>query len=391
MKILLVTNRIPWPLHDGGAMCMYQSMKGYIDQEIETSLLAMNTTKHHVKLPIDDEYFSRLQDFQTIDIDNDVKPIGAFRNLFQQDSYVLARFISHDFSQKLAEMIEKIQPDVVQFETLFTAYYIDELKPQFPQVNMVYRMHNVEHEIWNTLSDMGAAWRRWYLGLISKRLRHEELRILASADQVLCISPEDAEWVDTHTPQVDKRVYPFAIDPLDFEQNIDRPLNFYHLGSMDWPPNQDAMNWWLRDIWPHFGYAEDYPFYMAGRHMDITRYPQPTGAHLVGEVQDVDDFLADKSVLVVPLRSGSGMRIKVLEAMQRSIVVISTSIGITGIAGKPGTHYLIADTPEEFVAQMNMLVADPSMLEDIASAARELVAEYYDLPSQIRANLKFFG
>ncbi len=393
MNILIVTNRVPWPLQDGGAMCMYQSIKGYIDQDLNVSLLSMNTSKHHVNLPIRDTYFERLTHFETVNINNDVTFFGAFQNLFHSKSYVLSRFISAEFENRLIALIEETRPDVIQFETLFAAYYIHRIADRFPDTQMIYRMHNVEHQIWITLTANAKGLRKQYLNSISKRLKNEEIKVIQSADKILCISAEDQEWVRMHVGDKLTRIYPFAIDPRDFEIPQDRPVNFYHIGSMDWPPNVDAMQWWLSKIWPQFELSEIYPFYMAGRNMDksVFENTDQKGVHILGEIESIDHFLADKSILVVPLRSGSGMRIKILEAMQRGIVVISTSLGATGIGGKPGEHYLLANTPEQFIAQMDYLVSHASALNDIAKSAQRLVLKEYALPDQIVENLNFFG
>ncbi len=372
---------------------MYQSMKGYIDVGIQTSLFALNTSKHHVDLPIEDSYFERLDTFQTTYLDNSLKPASAISNLLGRQSYVLSRFISKEVIESLSKCIEELQPDVVQFETLSMAYYIAILKTRFQRVQMVYRMHNVEYEIWETLATESSYIKKKYLNLNVSRLRKEEKLILEAADKVLCISAADAQWVELHIPEKIKRVYPFAIDVHDFEITPQKNINFYHLGSMDWQPNIDAMNWWITDIWPRFTKAEEFPFYMAGRYLKPSMYDTSNlrGVNIVGEVESIDSFLKDKSVLVVPLRSGSGMRIKILEAIQRGILVISTSLGLSGISGKNGTHFLVADTAEDFLTQMNKVCNQPNLIQEIAENAKKLVRDKYNLRKEIEQNLKFFG
>ncbi len=373
-------------------MCMYQSVKGYIDAGLATSLFALHTTKHAVQLPIDDQYFHKLTDFSTTQVDNRVTSVGAFRQLFSHRSYILSRFVSDKIRAALDQKIAELKPDIIQFETLSMAFYIKELQKKYPDITMVYRMHNVEQNIWHTLVTQSTGLRRAYLSQNTRKLATEENDILSTTGRVLCISAEDAQWLDDYHPTVLKRVYPFAIDAVDLQSVESKQIRFYHLGSMDWQPNIDAMQWWLRDIWPRFSRPLESPFYMAGRHLSADDFDTSglQGVHIVGEVSSVDDFLQDKSVLVVPLRSGSGMRIKILEAMQRGIVVISTRLGLTGIEGEDGVHYLVADTAEDFILQMDKICDQPSLRSTLAAAAQELVRTRYDLSTEIQQNLKFF-
>ncbi len=375
---------------------MYQSLKGYQKAGQEVGLHAMNTTRHWVENPESnaDPVFRNLSYFRSTNIDNNISKLAAVKNLFSPYSYVLSRFISEEFSTELQESIKQFQPDVIQYETLSTAYYLPSMQELFPDIEMVYRMHNVEQKIWNDLAAHEKnPWRKWMLKKNAMKLEKNENEILAQTKKILSISQPDSDWVAERFPEIQQRVYPFAVETSQNEAKPVEEINFFHIGSMDWEPNIEAMHWWLDEIWPRFDRALDHPFFMAGRKMnskEFSQYDLP-GFYIIGEVPDVSKFLSDKSVLVVPLKSGSGMRVKILEAMQNKKFVISTKEGITGIDAVDGKDYLLAESADDFLSAMHRVLEEPQLYRDIIESASRLLREKYSLDEQIGLNLEFFS
>ncbi len=375
---------------------MYQSMKGYQHAGHSVGLYAMNTSRHIVDRPeeIEDDVYRNLDYFQTVKINNSITALGAIRSLFGSHSYVLSRFISPLFERKLKLSIQEYQPDVIQYETLSTAYYIPQMQALFPKIKMVYRMHNVEHKIWQDLAaHEGSPIRKWFMGLSAQKLEKNESEILQDCRWALPIAREDSQWLESHFPDIVQRCYPFAVEPAAPPPAAVEDINFFHIGSMDWEPNIEAMHWWLDEVWPRYKKAREHPFYMAGKNMDakdFVGYSNLPGLFILGEVPDIQSFLSDKAVLVVPLKSGSGMRIKILEAMQNRKLVISTKEGIAGIEARAGEHYLLAETAEQFLDAMDRVTKDGQVYEAMIESAARLLKEKYNLEKQIELNLEFF-
>ena len=128
-----------------------------------------------------------------------------------------------------------------------------------------------------------------------------------------------------------------------------------------------------------------FEFYFAGRKMpEEFRKLNIPGVHCMDEVQDAEEFISDKKILIVPITTGGGIRVKILEAMAAGKVVITTQSGIKGIEAKPGEHYLLARKPEDFEKAIKWCLDNKPAAEKMAANARELVNEKYEQGKVIR-------
>jgi glycosyltransferase involved in cell wall biosynthesis len=162
------------------------------------------------------------------------------------------------------------------------------------------------------------------------------------------------------------------------------------LGALDWFPNQEAVKWLLDNVWPQL--HKEFPnlkFYIAGR-----RPPQwmqdinIDGVEIIGEVENAALFIKSKAIMPVPLFSGSGMRVKIIEAMMLNKAVVTTSIGIEGIIHKDNENVLIANTADEFIAGIRKLIINKKFYLQLCENAQRDVQKYY---SQTALTNKLIG
>jgi len=155
----------------------------------------------------------------------------------------------------------------------------------------------------------------------------------------------------------------------------------FHIGSLDWAPNQEGLIWFIERCWPKI--HEQFPdlkFYIAGRNAPdwlVRRFHAPNIV-FEGEVADAYQFMNSKSIMVVPLFSGSGMRIKIIEGMALGKPIVSTPIGTEGISTQSGKNILIADNEKEFVADVERLITDNELFQNISRSAIEYIQEKFD-------------
>ena len=153
MKILQVSKKFPIPSLDGETIAIIEMGKALIDEGCEVSLLTMNTTRHYKNFTLDQiKELHHYKEIATVVVDNDIKIINAFTNLFSDQSYHISRFISTEFETKLIELLKANQYDIVQLETLYLAPYVDAIK-KHSEALVVMRAHNIEHEIWDRISN----------------------------------------------------------------------------------------------------------------------------------------------------------------------------------------------------------------------------------------------
>lgn len=381
-RILILTNRVPYPLNDGGNLAMRAMVEGYHKAGWQVYLLSMNTSRHYVERDKLANIYKHIHAFDTVDINNEVTAFAIARNfVFSTQPNHAERFYNNKFADKLTQVIRDFQPDVIQVESVFLATYLPQVKRQTHALTIL-RLHNIEYQVWSRLAgESKGMLKKAYLGNLSRRIKVFEIKAWQLFDLLLPITETDAEVVrraGVHTPAY---VAPFGINigsiPPAPSSN---KLYAYHIGAMDWLPNEEGIRWFLQEVWPLVRKQQpEIEFFFAGRNMPASFAQMDIeGVHCMGEVDDAAMFISDKSMLVVPIRSGGGIRVKILEAMAAGKIVISTDIGIQGIDALSGVHYIAANTPAEFVAAFNEILKDEVKAVSIRENARKLVWSQYN-------------
>jgi polysaccharide biosynthesis protein PslH len=395
MNILQITNRFPWPLKDGGALGYYNFTKGYHQAGVNLTLASLNTEKHLIVYEELPNHVKELADIHLTYVDNRIKPLDAFLNLFTNKSYHVERFISSDFEKQLKELCQRKTFDVVVFESIFVAPYLNVIRQNSKAV-CVLRQHNIEYKIWETLAEIeGNILKRWYLKLLAKRLKKYELNQLNLFDGISAITQIDKDLLLAANCHQPIEVFPFGIptDSLSVNRENMEILSVFHLGSMDWMPNQEAMKWFIQEVWDKVNREfPTLPFYLAGRNIpdSFFAYDKQRNVHVLGEIDDAIAFMNQKAIMIVPLFSGSGIRVKILEGMALGKCIISTDLGAQGIDITDGENILIANTAEEFVKKISYLVAHPNEITRIGNNASSLAKEKYDNQKIIQKLLRFY-
>ena len=358
--------------------------QGLIGHGHDVKVLAMNTPKSFIdigQLPAD---YRDNTNIEAVYIDTNIKLMDAFLNLFKRSSYNIDRFISDKFSAKLQQILESGSFDVVQLESLFLVPYLEVIK-KYSKAKVVLRAHNVEFEIWMRRMDACKnILKKQYLNLLANRMKTYEINHINAYDGIAAITPRDAEMLKSHGCTIPITDIPIGMDLIHSESNStdrnDPPTSLFHLGSMDWMPNQEAIKWFLDNVWPKLSTA--FPtliLNLAGRNMP--EWILNSNFHNViieGEINNVKEYMAANDIMIVPLISGSGMRVKIIEGMAFGKVIISTSVGAEGIQYQHEKDILIANTPEEYITMVGKCVSDNNLYNDIGINARKLAREKYD-------------
>ncbi len=181
-------------------------------------------------------------------------------------------------------------------------------------------------------------------------------------------------------------------DRPDFSK-VEFPSLFY-IGALDWFPNQQGLEWFFENVWDEV--IKNMPglkLYIAGRNPQMWKYlkgKRLKNVEIVGEVESSREFIKSKAIMIVPLLAGSGIRVKILEAMSLGRAIISTSVGAEGIDYKDGENILIADTKEEFLKQILKCANDFEYSKKIGENAFKLVKEKYEIGMLARKLFEFY-
>ncbi len=440
MKILVVGNRVPWPLHDGGAIATYGMLRSLAENGAEVDFFSFNTKKHFAENAIIEKYFGFCK-VHLVSLDAGVKPLNALWNLLFGGSYHLERYDDIEAAVELYDLIQSSNYDCVMVEGLYSmpitlrvmkqlsvrakdrgldAYPINSNETiQKDPIKWVYRSHNLEYQIWERLAiSEQKPLKRWYLALQSKRLMHYEIDAWCRMDAIVPIvetdsivirdsvsnNPKQIRLVDSgaenighelsyHPADVQPQIHVYqpgiAIErPFAF---VHRPLSIFHIGSMEWQANEQGVMWFLKKVWPLVLSAQpNAKFHLAGKGLSKQdpRFFQ-SGIVNHGEVSNAEDFMHQHGVMIVPIQAGSGIRIKTLEAMALGVPIVSTSIGAQGLTVMDDVEIKIADEPKEFAIAICALLSSPVKSQEMTSHARKYVELHHNLKRNTAELLAF--
>ncbi len=394
MRILQISNKAPYPPNDGSSIAVYNMAKGFINNGVELHLLTINTLKHYKKeneIPRD---FLEQSHYTAIDRDTAVTPMGAVMNLFSSESFFVSRFVFKEFEEKIIEKLNANQFDIVHLEGLFVAPYIPVIR-KHSNAKITIRTHNVEHLIWDRLiENEKSAVKRKYLSIQNARLKKLELQILNEADGIVTITDYDKKLFEQLGIKTKAVVSPTGIllDRYAINRSLTNTNSVFHLASMDWMPNTEAVDWFLDKVWPKYLKTENnLQFTLAGRFMPDSYLKRNEGnLKVIGSIDDNIQFYNEHEIMMVPLQSGSGMRIKIIEGMAMGKVIVSTSIGAEGIPVTHNENIIIANTPEEFANAIKNLSSNQELKTKIGNNARKFIEDYFENTKLISELLKFY-
>ena len=394
MNILILCNKSPYPAKEGGPIAISMIIEGLISAGHKVRILAMNTNKYSVNLnDIPSEYKEKTR-IDLVYVDLSFRPVKAFINLFTGRSYHVERFISDAFTDKLKKILREEEFDVIQFEMTFMSPYL-EIVRQNSKAKTVLRAHNIEHLIWERISETTTnPLKRLYLRHLAITLKKHELTVINDFDGIAAITKNDADFFINAGCRVPVTDIPFGIDLTCFQElpQTTRDITLFSIGSMNWIPNQEGIRWFLETVWPDV--TKRYPFlkyFIAGREMPSwlkdSNFPNVV---IAGEVDSALNFINEHSVMIVPLFSGSGIRIKIIEGMACGKTIISTTVGAEGIHYTNRKDILIADEPPGFIKMISACVNDRMFLNRIGKNARELIKKDYDRDRIIKKLVGFY-
>jgi glycosyltransferase involved in cell wall biosynthesis len=309
--------------------------------------------------------------------------------------FLLQRHHNSRLDAAVRRLLEDSEFDAIHLNHLDAALYLQGSRK--PAVVVLDEHNIVSNQAFTTLASEKRGLVRLLLKMELPKLRRAEGLHATTASHVLVCSPEDQRHLKKFAPAANSFVVPNGVD-LDHFGMLDpthaRPGTLLFIGAMDYEPCDRAMRHFCSHILPVLRrHAPDARIVIVGRNPSsaLQRIAElDAGIILTGRVPDVRKAAATAQVFVVPLLSGSGTRLKILEAMAMGIPIVTTSVGLEGIAAIHGQHCLVADEPEAFAAAVNEVLCNEVLARRLALAARRLVENQYGWEACIGALLKTY-
>lgn len=375
MKILILANRIPFPLNDGGNIATYNAIIAYTKLGYDVYFYCLNPKKHRQSI----SELQKICRVTAIDIDTDIQYFKLFASLFQKFPYNVKRFFDAKYLESLITLLKDETFDIIQTEGPYMGMYIEHIK-KYTQAKFILRAHNVEWQIWERVgASESNILRKLYLKNLTPKIKKYETEIIKKYDGVMTISKNDSAEFNKYTNKI--FYFPQYLELEKYTPTKNKNLNaLCFIGSFEWIPNLQGLMWFLKEIWPALKIKfPNLTLDIAGKNPpeSLLQVNIPD-VKIIGEVENAIAYLDQYKILIAPLLSGSGIRIKLIEAMAKEMVVISTTIGAEGIAYTNGENIFIADQKLEFIAQMAAIQDKKFDADLIGKNARKLIESEFN-------------
>ena len=305
--------------------------------------------------------------------------VSVLRQIVSPIPYSIAKYCRPEVGRALRALVAKENYDVVVCDFILPAAVL----PWELATPKIIFTHNVETLIWKRHTEIAKnpfwkliTWREY------RTMENYEKRNLSRADHVLTVSQVDRAFFSDLIPASKITVVPTGVD-LDYfapTEQKERPESLVFSGSMDWIPNEDGILFFIEEVLPLVrSKVTGATLTIVGRNPSekLRSIARQSGVEVTGTVADIRPHVAPCAVYIVPLRVGSGTRLKIFEAMAMGKAIVSTTLGAEGLPVKHGENILLADTPEDFAARIIELIGDAAARARLGANARQLVAQRY--------------
>lgn len=390
MRLLFVTPQIPWPPTQGTALRNYRLLAaaaaGHTVDLLTFGEAALSVPGELARLCGRVEIVKAPERTRTV----------RLRDLLLGWADMERRLWSPEFAARLDGLLQKGRYDAVQLEGFEVAGYLlgpralrreaNNFERRLPM--LIFDDHNAEYELQASASRIDAArpakWpRALYSWIQAKRLRRREALYACAADLCLAVSTEDASALEAIAPGVKPIVIANGVEVASMPSPApsDKPSLLFS-GKLDYRPNVDACEWLVTEILPRIRQlVPEVQLVLAGRDPapEVLRL-SGAGVVVTGSLspEEMDARRAAAWVYAVPMRMGSGVRFKVLEAMAAGIPLVSTTLGASGTGVENGRHALIADSASGFASAVASLLLESSRRNDLARHARARAISTHD-------------
>lgn len=387
LKVLALDEEIPFPLNSGKRIRTWNLMRHLAKRHDITFVCYAERTDPRIaemeRLGIRVVTVPELAPAGSLQFN-----AGAFGNLFSSWPYSVARHHTARFRNAVHRLVTAESFDLVHCEWTPYASFLPATK-NLPAILMA---HNMETTVWRRRAEHAShPAERLYMRLQAAKMERFEKRSFRCAQRVAAVTAEEERtaklWGARATSLVSNGVDTEALQPA---MEAPEKNSMLFLGSLDWQPNRDALQFLLREILPSIRAATPTAtLHVVGRQPAKKLQEQVAetpGVNWVGEVPDIRPWFARAAVVLVPLRIGGGSRIKILESLAMGKAVVTTSIGAEGLEVTSGKDCLIADGPEAFAQGVVEILRSPERAATLGRQGRALVVERYDW-SRLAENL----
>ncbi len=401
-KILFLTQIVPFPPDAGPKVKTYHVIRALVGQGHSVTLVSFVR-------PEEVRHTAALQEIceavHTVPIRRSrIADVG-----YMTRSYLTGRpfLIERDDLRPMQEMVNQlVREDDFQFihaDQLTMVQFAIRGASAFPdkKPKVIFDAHNAVWTIVERMKENAPFFLKPVLAIEAKRVKQYEGELLRTVDHVLAVTDIDQKLLEEalhfSKPGRNDRISPMTVIPIAVDTQKLKPINrkfgsknIVTLGTLHYPPNADGIRWFFNEVFPLVQKrVPDATLTIIGKNppQDFIELAErnPGIIKVTGYVDDLVPYLEESALMVVPVRAGGGMRVRILEAFAYAMPVVTTTVGLEGIHGTAELDVIVADTPADFAERTSELLENGSLQERLSTNGRELAKKEYDWQAVLSA------
>lgn len=367
MKILFLCKKTPFPPTDGESIVICQDLKVLETLGHEVYLFCLETNKHTLNLNKESESFIHKKLItHSLNPNSLSQWISAW---IRPNPIQIGRFYNQSIEAKLNKFLEQHSIDLIIYQGLAMTLYGANIP-----ITKFYRVHNIESKLWQDLFQNSKKMiQKWGYYFVSKSLKSYENQQLSHISTSISLSDDERSYFKEYYPNKSICIPIFLNQP--YSQNYDvNQEGILFMGSLDWKPNIEGLNWFLENIYPAIS---EIPLTIAGK----GNFQPPRKFNrikVISNFNSSENLMANHRMMIVPLLSGAGIRIKIMEGMHFGIPILSTTIGASGIKYSDSS-IILENEAKNWIQTIRTLYSNHEHLKELSTKGKASFRQYYSL------------
>jgi hypothetical protein len=390
MKLLFITTQFPYPLDNGGKMGALNGIR-IVSGKYNTTVLSFSEQSHLVEEGVN-ELSKELNKVQFITLPHLIhirkKPIqllkAVLRGFLSGIPYLASKFIDKEMYRQIDKLfLPENYWDVVFIDYINMCPYGEYIKRKYRLRYGVlfFKDHNIEYQLVKQEAYASGSIKKAFLCFETKCTKKYELQAIKNADAVFSVCSDNTDFLKKYNNRAYAMLQTYEILPRREYLTSDNSL--LYIGNLSWRPNMEGLKWFISNILPVIEKKmPDVTLTIIGRGSGDNPFGNKDNIKYLGYVDDISEYYENHKVFIVPLLEGSGIRIKILEAFNHDIAVVSTKVGCATINAENEKQLLVADTPVSFAKQCIDLLLKNELNNKIRYSAKNFLSNYYSMERQ---------
>jgi len=375
MKILMASSYLPYPLHSGGQVRLYNLIKE-LSKKNEITLICekrLHQTEDDIK-----EVEKICKKVITVERKKQWSLRNIFKTFITPHSFLITGHTNNQMQEIIEEELRQQKFDLIHVET----FYVSQNLPKLINIPVVLIDHNVEYLVYKKFMNKAPFFIRPLLAIDITKIKNEEISAWKKADKVVAVSSEDKKEMEKSGINSSIVSNGVNIDKFSFKEKTKRQLKkILFIGDFKWIQNRDSIEFIIKNIWPLINQKSDFRLWIVGRKIPNSIRKLTDDPNIIFDEESskksAEEIFQEADVLLAPIRVGGGTSYKILESMSCGTPVVTMIMSADAIRAKNGEHLMVGKNTEELAEKTVELLENKNLYEKVAKNGRKLIEEKY--------------